>query len=206
MSAVIGTDRHGVSMERPRFSTSVHVADAAMHKTRHPKNLPSEDEDSGRGSVDSSLLSSSSSVPSGPTTREASWVRDLTPTVDEPWAAPVTDGPADYENVSSPCASSTESGPIYVRPPGFDVHGHSVRVKATTPRVRRRHDASESREVPVDDEGDEKKLNTTSKKVVVGKKSVISVGDLSAVLNDGRCVSTRVRAKPKRGKAFPSSG
>lgn len=56
----------------------------------------------------------------------------------------------DYENVASP-VSSTSSGPIYVRPPGFRYHGHEIlakrekiKKKKTTPlldfpvRLRRR--------------------------------------------------------------------
>lgn len=33
----------------------------------------------------------------------------------------------DYENVASPSGSSTASGPIYVRPPGFQHHAHEIR-------------------------------------------------------------------------------
>ena len=36
----------------------------------------------------------------------------------------------DYENVASPSGSSTASGPIYVRPPGFQHHAHEIRQEA----------------------------------------------------------------------------
>ena len=35
----------------------------------------------------------------------------------------------DYENVASPSGSSTASGPIYVRPPGFEHHAQEIRRK-----------------------------------------------------------------------------
>ncbi|KAL1417204.1 hypothetical protein MTO96_027086 [Rhipicephalus appendiculatus] len=96
-----------------------------MSKLRHPKGLPSEDEDSGRGSVDSSLICRDSPEPSDDV-REG-WLRDIAsaslPDEEQPWL----DGASpDYENVASPGGSSTASGPVYVRTPGFEQHGHSV--------------------------------------------------------------------------------
>ena len=35
----------------------------------------------------------------------------------------------DYENVASPSGSSTASGPVYVRPPGFQHHAQEIRRK-----------------------------------------------------------------------------
>lgn len=39
----------------------------------------------------------------------------------------------DYENVASPSGSSTASGPVYVRPPGFKHHAHEIRRKKKKP-------------------------------------------------------------------------
>lgn len=33
----------------------------------------------------------------------------------------------DYENVASPSGSSTASGPVYERPPGFKFHAHEIK-------------------------------------------------------------------------------
>lgn len=156
-----------------------------MSKLRHPKGLPSEDEDSGRGSVDSSLICRDSPEPSDDV-REG-WLRDIAssslPDEEQPWL----DGPSpDYENVASPGGSSTASGPVYVRTPGFEQHGHSVTAVAAAGAVPR----------PV---VSEKKAvgKGGSKSTALRKGSVISVNDVSA-LNEGRSVSTRVRAKPKK--------
>ncbi|KAK8763566.1 hypothetical protein V5799_033825 [Amblyomma americanum] len=147
-----------------------------MSKTRHHKALPSEDEDSGRGSVDSSLLCRDSPEPGA---REGSWLRDLTPSSPDD-EQPGLSASSDYENVASPSGSSTASGPIYVRAPGFEHHGHSV-AAATVPRPT----------------PEKKAAKGAGKPAAPRKGSVISVSDLSA-LNEGRCVSTRVRAKSKK--------
>lgn len=39
----------------------------------------------------------------------------------------------DYENVASPSGSSTASGPVYVRPPGFQHHAQEIRRKKKKP-------------------------------------------------------------------------
>lgn len=39
----------------------------------------------------------------------------------------------DYENVTSPSGSSTASGPVYVRPPGFQHHAQEIRKKKKKP-------------------------------------------------------------------------
>lgn len=141
-----------------------------MSKLRHPKALPSEDEDSGRGSVDSSLICHDSPEPGA-----GSWLHDFTagsPEDEQPWlgASP------DYENIASPGGSSTASGPVYVRAPGFEHHGQSL-LAAPHPSPAKK--SAENKAKPA------------------RKGSVISVTDLSA-LNEGRSVSTRVRAKPKK--------
>lgn len=141
-----------------------------MSKLRHPKALPSEDEDSGRGSVDSSLICHDSPEPGA-----GSWLRDF------PSASPADEQPrlgasADYEDVASPSGSSTASGPIYVRAPGFEHHGQSL-LAASHPSPGKKGAANKGKPAR--------------------KGSVISVTDLSA-LNEGRSVSTRVRAKPKK--------
>ncbi|XP_064611916.1 uncharacterized protein LOC135475896 [Liolophura sinensis] len=47
--------------------------------------------------------------------------------IDSPLQSPVSPvGSVDYENVSSPGDSSTASGPVYVRQPGFTHHAHEV--------------------------------------------------------------------------------
>ncbi|KAL3257130.1 hypothetical protein MRX96_046524 [Rhipicephalus microplus] len=159
-----------------------------MSKLRHPKGLPSEDEDSGRGSVDSSLICRDSPEPSNDV-REG-WLRDIAsaslPDEEQPWL----DGPSpDYDDVASPGGSSTASGPVYVRTPGFEQHGHSVTAVAASGAVPRTS-VSEKKTAAA---------KCGNKSNALRKGSVISVNDVSA-LNEGRSVSTRVRAKPKKGE------
>ncbi len=45
----------------------------------------------------------------------------------------------DYENVNSPGNSSTASGPIYVRQPGFTHHAHEVTV--SRPKIKKKKTA-----------------------------------------------------------------
>lgn len=55
--------------------------------------------------------------------------------IDSPLQSPVSPvGSVDYDNVSSPGDSSTASGPVYVRQPGFTHHAHEV----TKPKTKKK--------------------------------------------------------------------
>ncbi|XP_065298895.1 uncharacterized protein [Dermacentor albipictus] len=155
-----------------------------MSKLRHPKGLPSEDEDSGRGSVDSGLICHDSPEPGA---REG-WLSDVAsaslPDEEQPWLSGVS---PDYDNVASPGGSSTASGPVYVRTPGFEHHGHSVTATAAASGAVTGPGVSEKKAA----------AKGGNKSTGLRKGSVISVNDVSA-LNEGRSVATRVRAKPKK--------
>ena len=43
----------------------------------------------------------------------------------------------DYDNVSSPC-SSTASGPVYVRKPGFTHHAHQIKEEVVKQKVKKK--------------------------------------------------------------------
>ena len=53
----------------------------------------------------------------------------------------------DYENVASPSGSSTASGPVYVRPPGFQHHAQEIRrkKKKSTVLLEQRREGLKSR-------------------------------------------------------------
>ncbi|KAK3594980.1 hypothetical protein CHS0354_019908 [Potamilus streckersoni] len=53
--------------------------------------------------------------------------RPLSPTLQQKLAYDAYEHDHDYENVASPSGSSTASGPIYVRPPGFQHHAQEIK-------------------------------------------------------------------------------
>jgi hypothetical protein len=62
---------------------------------------------------------------------------------DDPAETPALSS-TEYENVSSPGNSSTASGPIYVRPPGFRQHGHTIIL--SKPKLKKKKTALAIRE------------------------------------------------------------
>ncbi|KAL3861123.1 hypothetical protein ACJMK2_007192 [Sinanodonta woodiana] len=58
---------------------------------------------------------------------ESSRGRPLSPTLQQKLAYDAYEHDHDYENAASPSGSSTASGPIYVRPPGFQHHAQEIK-------------------------------------------------------------------------------
>ncbi|KAL5014187.1 hypothetical protein ScPMuIL_008457 [Solemya velum] len=83
-------------------------------------NISSSDEDETESSP--SPRESSPRLPIG----SNSLIRSKSPSIQQ--ACEAYEHDHDYENVASP-VSSTSSGPIYVRPPGFRYHGHEILAK-----------------------------------------------------------------------------
>ncbi|XP_023227613.1 uncharacterized protein LOC111628119 [Centruroides sculpturatus] len=104
----------------------------------------------------------------------------------------------DYDDVGSPSGSSTASGPVYVRTPGFENHGHSVRVKPPQSR-RGSYESQKDGKEAIQTQGQ----SSCKKK----KNSIISIHDMSCLQEKGQTHKSKQRKEPlpMKLRALPQS-
>lgn len=111
----------------------------------------------------------------------------------------------DYDSVSSPGGSSTASGPIYVRPPGFDHHAHEITSNVERSGKQRSGSGSSSVGVTRANSVLSRHAFTSSGGVVVKKKKGLLSADFKGTDAQGNVVGRKkiegVAVLPSRQKA-----
>lgn len=111
----------------------------------------------------------------------------------------------DYDSVSSPGGSSTASGPIYVRPPGFDHHAHEITSNVERSGKQRSGSGSSSVGVTRATSVLSRHAFTSSGGVVVKKKKGLLSADFKGTDAQGNVVGRKkiegVAVLPSRQKA-----